>query len=95
MFLHSCLLFLCNIANVAQRTFEIVQKSRSHEHGNIINYIDKKVERTSTVRVHESRNIHVRGMVWRFKKIAADFVCDNGVVGVSLLHVWWWNFGLD
>ena len=24
----------------AQRTFEIVQKSRSHEHGDIINYID-------------------------------------------------------
>ena len=33
------ILFLCNIANtvnVAQRTFEIVQKSRSCEHGNII-----------------------------------------------------------
>ena len=36
MFFHSCLLFLCSIANVAQRTFEIVQKSRSREHGNII-----------------------------------------------------------
>ena len=33
------MLFLCNIANVAQRTFEIVQKSRSREHGDIINYI--------------------------------------------------------
>ena len=43
-------LFLCNIANVAQRTFEIVQKSRSHEHGDIINYIDKNVERMSTAR---------------------------------------------
>ena len=30
------MLFLCNIANVAQRTFEIVQKSRSREHGDII-----------------------------------------------------------
>ena len=30
------MLFLCNIANVAQRTFEIVQKSRSHEHGDVI-----------------------------------------------------------
>ena len=30
------MLFLCNIASVAQRTFEIVQKSRSHEHGDII-----------------------------------------------------------
>ena len=34
----SCLfmLFLCNIANVAQKTFEIVQNSRSREHGDII-----------------------------------------------------------
>ena len=39
------MLFLCNIVNVAQRTFEIVQKSRSREHGNIINYINKNVER--------------------------------------------------
>ena len=30
------MLFLCNIANVAQRIFEIVQKSRSHEHDDII-----------------------------------------------------------
>ena len=30
------MLFLCNIANVAQRTFESVQKSRSREHGDII-----------------------------------------------------------
>ena len=35
-FLFLFMLFLCNIANVAQRTFEMVQKSRSHEHGNII-----------------------------------------------------------
>ena len=42
-FLSLFMLFLCNIANVAQRTFEIVQKSRSHEH---VNYIDKNVERT-------------------------------------------------
>ena len=32
----SYLLFLCNIANVAQRTFEIVQKLRSREHNYII-----------------------------------------------------------
>ena len=30
------MLFLCNIANFAQRTFEIVQKSRLHRHGDII-----------------------------------------------------------
>ena len=48
MFFRSCMLFLCNIANVAQRTFEVFQKSR---YANIINYINKKVERTSTARV--------------------------------------------
>ena len=31
-FFYSCLLFLCNIANVAQRTFEIIQKSGSREY---------------------------------------------------------------
>ena len=30
------MLFLCNIANVAQRTFEIIQKLRSREHADII-----------------------------------------------------------
>ena len=45
MFFRSCLLFLCNTANIAQRTFEIIQKSRSRKHGNIINYIDKNVRR--------------------------------------------------
>ena len=32
MFFCSCLLFLCNIANVAQRTFGIVKKLRSREY---------------------------------------------------------------
>ena len=53
------MLFLCNIANVAQGTFEIVHKLRSREHGDIINYIDKKVERTSTAHARESRDFHV------------------------------------
>ena len=39
------MLFLCNIANVAQRTFKIIQKLRSRKHGDIINYIDKNVRR--------------------------------------------------
>ena len=30
------MLSLCNIANFAQRTFNIVPKSRSHRHGDII-----------------------------------------------------------
>ena len=39
------MLFLCKIASVAQRTFEIVQKSRSRKHGDIITctYSDKNV----------------------------------------------------
>ena len=59
VFLFLFMLFLCNIANVAQRTFEIVQKSRSREHGDIIiNYIDKNVD---CVRARQSRDFHVRG----------------------------------
>ena len=48
------MLFLCNIANVAQRTFEIVQKSRSRRHGDIYNYIYKNVD-------YESQDFHVQG----------------------------------
>ena len=32
MFFCSCLCYFCAIANVAQRTFETAQKSRSHEY---------------------------------------------------------------
>ena len=46
------MLFLCNIANVAQRTFEIVQKSKSREHGDIIiltrMYVDSARESPET-----------------------------------------------
>ena len=60
-FVHFKNVILRNIANVAQRTFEMVQKSRLCEHGDIINYIDKIIERTSTALVRESRNFHMRG----------------------------------
>ena len=46
------MLFLCNIANVIQRIFEIVQKSRSRQHGDII---------LSTVHVCGSRDFHMQG----------------------------------
>ena len=36
VFLFLFMVFLCKIANVAQRAFKIVQKSRSCRHGNII-----------------------------------------------------------
>ena len=54
MFFRSCLLFLYNIANVAQTTFEIVQKSRSRGHSDII-------ISTRTCVDYESQDFHVRG----------------------------------
>ena len=78
------MLFLCNIANVAQRTFKIVQKSRSHGHGNIT-----ISARTCICVDYDSRDFHVRSTKWRFTKVAADFVYDYGIVEVSFLHVRW------
>ena len=46
------------------------------------NYIDKHVD-------YESRDFHVRGTSDILQKLRADFVYDNGVVEISLLHVWW------
>ena len=51
------MLFLCKIANIAQKTFDIVQKSRSREYGDII------LSTRMCDRVHESRDFHVRGTV--------------------------------
>ena len=46
MIFHSCLCYFCAIyiANVAQRTFEIVQKLRSCQHGDFYSYINKHVD---------------------------------------------------
>ena len=79
------MLFLCNIANIAQRTFGIVQKSRSCKRGDII--ISARSLRTYIDCTRESRDFHVQGTAWHFKKVAADFACDNGIIEVSLLHV--------
>ena len=73
------MLFLYNIANVAQRTFEIVQKLRSRWHGDII--ISTSMSTTSP----ETSTCKVPSDVLR--KLQADFVYDNGVVEISLLHV--------
>ena len=51
------MLLLCNIANVTQKTFEIVQKSRSREHGDII-----ILTRTNVDRACETQDFHVRGI---------------------------------
>ena len=52
--LYLFMLSLCNIANVAQRTIEIVQNSRSRRHGNIIISTRMCID-------HKSRHFHVRG----------------------------------
>ena len=59
MFFRSCfyILFLCNIANIAQRTFEIVQKSRSRGHGDII-----ILTRMCTCVDDKSRDFHLRSI---------------------------------
>ena len=61
IFLFLFMLFLCNIANVAQRTFGIIQKSRSREHGDIINYRTSNVRRLRVRENPETSMIHVRG----------------------------------
>ena len=73
----SMFIFFCNIANVTQTTFEIVQKSRSHEHGNII-IIYKHTSRKASMCEAPS------DVSW---KLRADFVYDNGIVEANLLHV--------
>ena len=85
------MLSLCNITNtvnVTQRTFEIVQKSRSREQGDIDNYnnyyIDKNARRLRARASPETSTCEVPSDV---QKVAADFVYDNGVVEVSLLHI--------
>ena len=55
-------IFVQYIANVTQRTFEIVKKKmRSREYNYLTISIIKKVERASTARACESRDFHVRG----------------------------------
>ena len=78
-FLFLFMLFLCNIANIAQRTFEIVPKSRSCGRGDII------ISTNMSTMSPEISTCEVPSDVSR--KLRADFVYDNGVVEVNLLHV--------
>ena len=70
------MLFWCNLANVAQRTFEIVQKSRSCLHSVII--ISTSMSTTSP----ETSTCEVPSDVLR--KLRADFVYDNDDVEITL-----------
>ena len=77
------MLFWYNIANVAQRTSEIVKKKKSRlcRHGDII--ISTSTLTTSL----ETSTCEVPSDV--LLKLLADFVYNNGVVEISLLHVSW------
>ena len=55
------LFFTIIIANVTQRTFEIVPKIEIREFNYLIISIIKNVELASTARARESRDFHVRG----------------------------------
>ena len=48
------------IANVTQRTFEIVQKIEIREYNYLIISVIKNVERALTARARESRDFHMR-----------------------------------
>ena len=68
LFIFKCLfglvsvIFLQYIANLTQRTFEIVpKKSRSREYNYLIIIIIKNVDRASTARARESRDFQMRG----------------------------------
>ena len=73
------MLFLCNIANAARRTFKIVKESRSCKHGNIIistrTYVD--CARASP----ETSMCEVPSDVSRKLQLT---LCDNGVVEVRI-----------
>ena len=72
------MLFLCNIANIAQTIFEVVQRSRSHRHGDII------ISTSTPTMSPETYMCEVLSDVLR--KLRADFVYNNDVIDISLLH---------
>ena len=78
------MLFLCNIANVVQRTFKIVQKLRSRECNELYPQEHRTYVNCAHARVPKLPREVPRDVS---RKLAADSVCENGVVEVSLLHV--------
>ena len=73
------MLFLCNIADVAQRKYEIIQKLRSRRHGNII------ISKTPSTMSPKTFTCEIPSDVLR--KLQADFEYDNGIIEMCLLHV--------
>ena len=69
------MIFLCSIVNVAQRTFKIIQKSRSRRHGDIIISTSTSTTNLETSMCEVPSNV--------LQKLRADFVYDNGVVEIS------------
>ena len=84
------MLFLCNIANVAQKTFEIIQKSRSHEHNNLIistrTFIpySAKFSRRIIFALHRTLKIKLR----EIEKFRIDLIMESG------WNLWVWLVGV-
>ena len=78
----SCL-FLCNVAKIAQKTFEIVQKLRPYRYGDTI------ILTNMLTTCPDTSMCECEVLSDAVRKLRADFVYDNGVVAihVSLLHV--------
>ena len=70
---------MCNIANVAQRTFEIVQKSRSRRQGDIIILTSTSTMSPETSTCEVSSDV--------LQKLRADFVYNNCIIEIILLHL--------
>ena len=73
------MLFLCIIANIAQRTFKNIKKSRSRRHADIIMSTSMSTTSPETSTCEVSSDV-----LW---KLRADFVYNNAIVEIRLLHV--------
>ena len=75
------MLLLCNIATVAQKTFRIIQKSRSCGHSDIIISTNTSTMSPDTPMCEIPCDV--------LRKLRADFVHDNDIIEIGLLHVCW------
>ena len=75
------MLLLCNIATVAQKTFRIIQKLRSCGHSDIIISTNTSTMSSGTPMCEIPCDV--------LRKLRADFVHDNDIIEIGLLHVCW------